>query len=90
VPVTRRFLVKSGALAVVGYGLTRLPGFLIRAAAGATRRRKTLVVLFQRGAADGLNIVVPHGDRPYYKLRPSIAIPRWVPSRNSTIASCWP
>jgi len=76
VPVTRRFLVKSGALAVVGYGLTRLPGFLIRAAAGATRRRKTLVVLFQRGAADGLNIVVPHGDRPYYKLRPSIAIPR--------------
>jgi len=74
--ITRRFLVKSGALAVVGYGLTRLPGFLVRAAAGAAGRRKTLVAIFQRGAADGLNIVVPHGEQAYYELRPSIAIPR--------------
>jgi uncharacterized protein (DUF1501 family) len=39
-------------------------------------------VLFQRGAADGLNVVVPHGERAYYDLRPSIAIAR--PKRGST------
>src|SRR5262249_19221438 len=36
---------------------------------------KRLVVIFQRGAADGLNIVVPHGERAYYTMRPSINIP---------------
>jgi len=39
-------------------------------------RRKVLVAIFQRGAADGLNIVVPHGERRYYDLRPTISIPR--------------
>ena len=33
-----------------------------------------LVVVFLRGAADGLNIVVPTGDPAYYRLRPSLAI----------------
>jgi uncharacterized protein (DUF1501 family) len=74
VSVSRRIFIKSGAIAVVGFG--SLPGFLVRASGAARGRRKTLVVLFQRGAADGLNIVVPHGDESYYRLRPSIAIPR--------------
>ena len=39
-------------------------------------RTKRLVVIFQRGAADGLNIVVPHGESQYYAMRPSINIPR--------------
>ena len=34
------------------------------------------MVVFQRGAADGLNIVVPHGESAYYSMRPSIAIPQ--------------
>jgi uncharacterized protein (DUF1501 family) len=34
------------------------------------------VVIFQRGAADGLNIVVPHAEPQYYAMRPSINIPR--------------
>src|SRR4029077_20973718 len=38
--------------------------------------KKQLVVLFQRGAADGLNIVVPFAESNYYRLRPSIAIPQ--------------
>jgi len=42
------------------------------------RRRKVLVAIFQRGAADGLNIVVPHGERSYYDLRPTISVPRPV------------
>src|SRR5690349_11813164 len=38
-------------------------------------KRKKLIVLFQRGAVDGLNVVVPHGDGRYYDARPTIAIP---------------
>jgi uncharacterized protein (DUF1501 family) len=63
-------------MAVVG--TAALPSFLTRAAFGAETggRNKRLVVIFQRGAADGLNIVVPHGERAYYSMRPSIAIPQ--------------
>src|SRR4029453_5918655 len=58
------------------------PGFLQPAAlaniasAGTNGRRKTLIAIFQRGAVDGLNMVVPFGERNYYELRPSIAIPK--------------
>jgi uncharacterized protein (DUF1501 family) len=41
-----------------------------------SRRGKILICLFQRGAADGLNVVVPHGDPAYYSVRPTIAVPR--------------
>ncbi|MDO8501525.1 MAG: DUF1501 domain-containing protein [Gemmatimonadaceae bacterium] len=74
----RRAFVKSGALALVTIGLS--PSFLRRTVFGAellkAPKGKTLICLFQRGAADSLNIVVPHGDASYYALRPSIAIPR--------------
>jgi uncharacterized protein (DUF1501 family) len=75
--VTRRVFLKNGALALVA--TTAIPSFLTRAVQGletSGSRRKRLVVLFQRGAADGLNIVVPHGESAYYAMRPSIAIPR--------------
>ena len=80
----RRVFMKSGALAMVTMGLS--PSFLRRTAYGANlldgaalkgaSRGKTLICLFQRGAADALNVVVPHGESAYYKLRPNIAIPR--------------
>jgi uncharacterized protein (DUF1501 family) len=76
-PVTRRIFLRNGALAVVG--TAAVPSFLTRAALGATdsaARPKRLVVIFQRGAADGLNIVVPHGEQHYYAMRPSINIPK--------------
>jgi uncharacterized protein (DUF1501 family) len=76
--ITRRVFLKNGALAVVG--TTVIPSFLTRAVYAADEAtggsKKRLVVLFQRGAADGLNIVVPHGEAAYYSMRPSIAIPR--------------
>ena len=75
--ITRRIFLRNGALAVVG--TTALPSFLTRAAFGAAdpgTRNKRLVVIFQRGAADGLNIVVPHGEASYYSMRPTINIPR--------------
>jgi uncharacterized protein (DUF1501 family) len=71
--------VKSGGLALVALGLD--PIFLTRAAYAIDRPLgasggKTLVCIFQRGAVDGLNMVVPHGDSFYYRERPRIAIPR--------------
>ena len=75
--ITRRVFLRNGALAVVG--TATVPAFLARAAYGAANPglgNKRLVVIFQRGAADGLNIVVPHGERAYYAMRPSINIPR--------------
>ena len=74
--ITRRVFLKNGALAVVA--TSAIPAFLSRAAfAGSIGSgKKRLVVIFQRGAADGLNIVVPHGERAYYSMRPTIAIQR--------------
>lgn len=74
----RRVFVKDGALALVTLGLS--PSFLRRATFAAelqgARRGKILVCLFQRGAADGLSMIVPHGETAYYSARPNIAIPR--------------
>ncbi|HVJ08316.1 MAG TPA: DUF1501 domain-containing protein [Acidisarcina sp.] len=73
---TRRFFLHHGALAIAG--TTAIPGFLVRSvmAESASAPRRRLVVIFQRGAADGLNIVVPYGEKNYYAMRPSIAIPQ--------------
>jgi len=57
-------------------GFSAMPSFLTRALQAATQpAKKVLVVIFQRGAMDGLNAVVPYGERSYYAMRPSIAIP---------------
>ena len=67
-------------------GLSAMPAFLQRAVARtATPGKKQVVVLFQRGAADGLNIVVPFAEPNYYRLRPTIAIPQ--PRRGGTDAA---
>ena len=75
---SRRFFVRNGALALAG--TTVLPAFLTRAVMAATaplqQNGRRLVVIFQRGAADGLNIVIPHAEPNYYAMRPTIAIPR--------------
>jgi uncharacterized protein (DUF1501 family) len=74
--VSRRAFLRSGALALVSFGLD--PLFLARAAfaRSSPARRRVLVCIFQRGAVDGLSMVVPHGDAAYYRERPRIAIPR--------------
>ncbi|MFI5228505.1 MAG: DUF1501 domain-containing protein [Gemmatimonadales bacterium] len=82
--MNRRIFMKSGAMALATMGLN--PSFLRRtvfaqdllkgAALKGNGRGKVLIVLFQRGAADTLNVVVPHGERAYYSMRPTIAIPR--------------
>ena len=70
---SRRSFLKSVGLGFVALGLP--PPFLVRAAgAEQNGRGKVLVVVFQRGGMDGLNVVVPFKDPAYYKLRPSIAV----------------
>src|SRR2546426_5639182 len=79
--ISRRVFVKSGGLALVSFGLD--PLFVARAAftsyeplpPHAACCRPVLVCLFQRGAVDGLNMIVPHGDPIYYQERPRIAVP---------------
>ena len=73
--INRRFFMKSSGLALIGGGL--LPNVFVKMAnAATTKGKKTLVAIFQRGAVDGLNVVVPYGEQAYYDARPSIAIPR--------------
>ena len=52
------------------------PSFLARTVDAAGTRRKLLIAVFQRGAVDGLNMIVPFGEAEYYRVRPSIAIVR--------------
>jgi len=70
---TRRLFLKSSGLAIFGVGAA--PMWLARAADAPSARKKVLVAVFQRGAVDGLNVVVPFGEKNYYTLRPTIAIP---------------
>jgi uncharacterized protein (DUF1501 family) len=74
--VTRRGFMRGGALALVGTSV--IPAFLTRSIYAemdrAAASRKKLVVIFQRGACDGLNVVVPHAEKNYYAMRPTIAI----------------
>ena len=74
---TRRLFLKSSALAMFGVG--SVPTWLSRAVYAKDapgERKKILIAIFQRGAVDGLNVVVPHGEAAYYSMRPSISIPR--------------
>jgi uncharacterized protein (DUF1501 family) len=70
--LTRRALLRSGACALAA--MAAPPPFLARAAAAAETRGKVVVAIFQRGAVDGLSMVVPHGDPAYYAARSSIAL----------------
>jgi uncharacterized protein (DUF1501 family) len=75
---TRRAFMKGGALGLFGIGLAGVPRFLVRAAhaQGSPARPKVVIAVFQRGAVDGLSMIVPHGDPEYYAVRGSIAIAR--------------
>jgi uncharacterized protein (DUF1501 family) len=73
---SRRFFLRNGALAIAG--TTAIPSFLVRSVMAETAAApgRRLVVIFQRGAADGLNVVVPYREQNYYAMRPGIAIPQ--------------
>lgn len=79
---TRRLFLKNGGIAIASVGMMPAfgPSFLQRAVFAqetpAGKRKKTLVCLFMRGAADGLSIVIPHGEEELYRVRPNIAVPK--------------
>lgn len=82
----RRFFIKTGGIGLASFGfIAAAPEFLHQFASAQTAKRgygrkKVLVTIFQRGAVDGLNMIVPHGDPVYYNLRRGIAIPK--PNQN--------
>jgi uncharacterized protein (DUF1501 family) len=87
--MNRRFFLKNGGIALASLGsLTTSPSFLTRALAQSNKsgRRKILITIFQRGAMDGLNAVVPYGEEEYYKLRPTIAVPRPKEGESNAVA----
>ena len=63
----RDFLRLSAGPALLSFG----PAAWAATAEGGPKR---LVVIFLRGAVDGLNVVVPYAERTYYEVRPTIAI----------------
>jgi uncharacterized protein (DUF1501 family) len=76
--ISRRYFLKSSGMALASYAA--MPSFLLRAASaqkntGRSKDHPIIIAIFQRGAADGISMVVPFGDRHYYELRPQIAIP---------------
>jgi uncharacterized protein (DUF1501 family) len=73
---TRRSFLKGGAFALLGFG--SIPRFLVRTAHAREpgSRSRVLIAVFQRGAVDGLSMIVPHGERAYYDSRSTIAIQR--------------
>jgi uncharacterized protein (DUF1501 family) len=75
-PITRRFFLHNGALAIAG--TAAIPSFLVRSvlAESAATPGRRLVIVFQRGAVDGLNVVVPYREKNYYAMRPTIGIPQ--------------
>lgn len=77
----RRYFLRQSGIGLASFGLmAAAPKFLHQFASAANLaeggygRKKVLVTIFQRGAVDGLNMVVPHGESEYYNLRPNIAI----------------
>jgi len=78
----RRYFLKTGGISLASFGLMAVaPRFLHQFANAATLtdaygRKKILITIFQRGAVDGLNMVVPHGESEYYNLRRTIAVPK--------------
>jgi uncharacterized protein (DUF1501 family) len=81
--ISRRVFLKNGGLALVSLGFA--PEFLARTVAAVpTGSRRVLIAIFQRGAVDGLNMIVPFGEPDYYASRPSIAIAS--PRRNADAA----
>lgn len=78
--MNRRLFLKNGAIGLAGFGFMAAAPELLHQFASAQSavktygKKKTLVTIFQRGAVDGLNMIVPYGDPAYYSLRRTIAV----------------
>lgn len=73
---TRRRLMQGGAMVLAAPLAQQLVTTRMAFAQTPGTSTKCVVVISKRGGADGLNIVVPHGDPEYYNQRGGIAIPQ--------------
>ncbi|HEX9580071.1 MAG TPA: DUF1501 domain-containing protein [Gemmatimonadales bacterium] len=71
----RRLFVRASGTALLGFGLDPTLATGTFQPGQPAPRGRTLVCLFQRGAVDGLSMVVPYVEPNYYRARPSITIP---------------
>ncbi|MBA2258672.1 MAG: DUF1501 domain-containing protein [Acidobacteria bacterium] len=82
--ISRRIFLKDGAMALVSLGFA--PTFLARTVEGlGAQRQKILITIFQRGAVDGLNMIIPFGEQDYYASRPSLAIAKPGADENTAV-----
>ncbi|MBI4569968.1 MAG: DUF1501 domain-containing protein, partial [Planctomycetes bacterium] len=85
--MNRRDFLKASQVGLLAAGVGAGPLVVARRAFAAPPppppptplKKPVLVAIFLRGGMDQLNVIVPHGDKNYYDLRPSIAIPKAVP-----------
>lgn len=71
----RDFLIQAGLFSTTAIASVGCNTWVVRSATTKSDRQR-LIVIFLRGGADGLNIVVPYTEPAYYQARPKIAIPR--------------
>lgn len=74
-----QFILEVGEAARRGKAIPSWPAWMPRLAFSSkenSRKGDVLVVVFLRGAADGLNMIIPHGEEDYYRLRPTLAVSR--------------
>lgn len=71
---SRRGLLVGASLGLLGWATRR--SALAQVAVGSAKERNVLVIVFLRGGADGLNMLVPHGDDGYYRARPAVGVAR--------------
>src|SRR5687767_877020 len=82
--ISRRIFLKDGGMALVSLGFA--PTFLARTVEGlGAARQKILITIFQRGAVDGLNMIIPFGEPDYYSSRPSLAIAKPGTDENTAV-----
>jgi uncharacterized protein (DUF1501 family) len=82
--ISRRIFLKDGAVALVSLGFA--PTFLARTVEGlGASRQKVLITIFQRGAVDGLNMIIPFGEQDYYASRPTLAIAKPSADENTAV-----
>jgi len=62
--------------AAADYIRSTWPAWMPRLAFADSLRGDVLIVIFLRGAADALNMIVPHGEQAYYTNRPTLSVPR--------------
>jgi uncharacterized protein (DUF1501 family) len=78
--ISRRAFMKAGGLALFSLGADPLfldrAAYALRTTGSRSAGRRTLVCLFQRGAVDGLSMIVPAGEEWYWRERQRIVLPK--------------